>query len=240
MNSPHITDRDLQKLEARLTPSPRREVLLMLKHLLWRLLVNFGRLAKRLLDIGVSSAALLAALPLMLLAALMIKLTDGGPVLFWQTRVGKWGKTFRFPKFRSMVMNAEALQSNLVKANQHGTGITFKIRRDPRITWIGRILRKTSMDELPQLWCVLKGEMSLVGPRPALESEVARYTLEDRRRLEATPGITCIWQVSGRSDIPFPEQVRLDVAYIEQQSIAEDIRLLLKTIPAVVTGRGAY
>jgi lipopolysaccharide/colanic/teichoic acid biosynthesis glycosyltransferase len=124
--------------------------------------------------------------------------------------------------------------------NQHGDGITFKIKRDPRVTWIGRILRKTSIDELPQLWCVLRGDMSLVGPRPALEKEVARYTLDDRRRLDAPPGLTCTWQVSGRSEIPFPEQVRLDAEYIEKQSLREDFKLLLKTIPAVISGRGAY
>jgi len=122
----------------------------------------------------------------------------------------------------------------------HGDGITFKLKRDPRITWIGSIIRKTSIDELPQLWCVLKGEMSLVGPRPALEREVARYSMDDRRRLDAIPGLTCTWQVSGRSDIPFPEQLRMDVDYIERQDLKEDIRLLLRTIPAVITGRGAY
>ena len=176
----------------------------------------------------------------MILAAILIKLTDHGPVLFWQTRVGKWGRVFSFPKFRSMVVNAEALQQQIMSANQHGDGITFKIKRDPRITWIGRILRKTSIDELPQLWCVLRGDMSLVGPRPALEKEVARYTLDDRRRLDAIPGLTCTWQVSGRSEIPFPQQVKLDAEYIEKQSLREDFKLLLRTIPAVISGRGAY
>ena len=114
------------------------------------------------------------------------------------------------------------------------------MKKDPRITWIGRIIRRTSIDELPQLWCVLKGEMSLVGPRPPLVREVARYTLEDRRRLECTPGLTCHWQVRGRSEISFPEQVEMDVEYIENQSIAQDIKLLAKTIPAVIGGKGAY
>ena len=119
-------------------------------------------------------------------------------------------------------------------------GVTFKIKRDPRITWIGRILRKTSMDELPQLWCVLKGEMSLVGPRPPLPEEVSLYILQDRSRLDVTPGLTCIWQVSGRSEIPFSSQVKLDREYIESQSFWLDLKLLLKTIPAVILGRGAY
>jgi lipopolysaccharide/colanic/teichoic acid biosynthesis glycosyltransferase len=118
--------------------------------------------------------------------------------------------------------------------------VTFKMKDDPRITRVGRFIRKTSIDELPQLWCVLKGEMSLVGPRPALTGEVARYSLDDRRRLDAIPGLTCTWQVAGRSDIPFPEQLRLDVEYIERQSIREDVKLLLKTVPAVISGRGAY
>jgi lipopolysaccharide/colanic/teichoic acid biosynthesis glycosyltransferase len=122
----------------------------------------------------------------------------------------------------------------------HGNGVTFKMKNDPRITHVGRFIRRTSVDELPQLWCVLVGDMSLVGPRPALANEVARYSLDDRRRLDAAPGLTCTWQVSGRSDIPFPEQLRLDVEYIERQSLREDIKLLLKTVPAVITGRGAY
>jgi lipopolysaccharide/colanic/teichoic acid biosynthesis glycosyltransferase len=237
----HPTDlRELQRLEQRFAPSSRRRATLLASHLLWGMTRQFGHYAKRLLDIIVTSVALIVLSPLMLLTALLIKLTDRGPVLFWQARVGKWGRVFPFPKFRSMVVDAEARQKELMSDNQHGDGVTFKIRRDPRVTWIGRIIRKTSIDELPQLWCVLKGDMSLVGPRPPLEKEVARYTLADRRRLDATPGITCIWQVSGRSDIPFPQQVELDVEYIEKQSIGEDLRLLIKTIPAVITGRGAY
>jgi lipopolysaccharide/colanic/teichoic acid biosynthesis glycosyltransferase len=114
------------------------------------------------------------------------------------------------------------------------------MKNDPRVTWIGRIIRKFSIDELPQLWCVLIGDMSLVGPRPPVPREVALYTLKDRRRLESTPGLTCIWQVSGRGDIPFPQQVELDVEYIESQSLWLDLKILLKTVPAVLTGKGAY
>lgn len=234
------TDEQLRRLERRLQPGTRLETQLRLSRWLWRLSQRSGALTKRLLDISLALGVLMAAAPVMLLVSLLIKLTDGGPVLFWQTRVGKWGKVFRFPKFRSMVVNAEDLQKKLSHANQHGNSVTFKMKRDPRITWIGRLIRKTSIDELPQLWCVLKGEMSLVGPRPALVQEVARYTLDDRRRLDATPGLTCIWQVSGRAELPFPEQVRLDIQYIEEQSVLADARLLLQTIPAVISGRGAY
>lgn len=230
----------LKKLEARFKRSLFRQFL----HILFLRLLSFskrsGRMLKRALDVSVASLALLALMPLMFLVALMIKLTDHGPVLFWQTRIGKWGKPFRFPKFRSMVVNAEALQKQLFAENHHGECVTFKMRHDPRITWIGRIIRKTSIDELPQLWCVLKGEMSLVGPRPALVREVDQYSLNDRRRLDVTPGITCIWQVNGRADIPFDQQVELDVQYIKEQSLWTDVKLLLKTIPAVISGRGAY
>ena len=236
----HYTDRQLREIERRLAPSVRRNALAAARQIMWRLSCRSGRFGKRLLDIVVAVIVLVLAAPAMAVAALLIKLTDGGPALFWQVRVGKWGRPFPFPKFRSMVVNAEALQSALMAENQHGAGVTFKIKRDPRITWIGSLLRKTSMDELPQLWCVLKGDMSLVGPRPALVKEVALYSLQDRRRLEATPGLTCTWQVSGRSDIAFPEQVELDVGYIEQQSLKHDLALLFKTIPAVISGRGAY
>lgn len=207
---------------------------------LWRLGHAVGPCAKRTLDVLVAGGALLLALPLMALLALLIKATDRGPALYWQTRVGRRGRPFRFPKFRSMVVDADARRASLLAANQHGDGITFKLRHDPRITWIGRLLRRSSLDELPQLWCVLKGEMSLVGPRPALEHEVARYTLAERVRLDAVPGLTCTWQVSGRANLPFPEQVRLDIEYIEHSCLREDLRLLLKTVPAVLSGRGAY
>lgn len=206
----------------------------------WRIVIGGTRRLKRLIDIVGALAALLLLAPLFLLVGLLIKLTDRGPVLHWQVRVGQWGREFPFPKFRSMVVNAERLKDALLQQNQHSAGVTFKMKRDPRVTWIGRIIRKLSIDELPQLWCVLKGDMSLVGPRPPLPREVALYTLADRRRLDAVPGLTCIWQVSGRADIPFPEQVALDVRYIESQSIWLDIQLLLKTIPAVLLGKGAY
>ena len=199
-----------------------------------------ARLLKRSLDVLVSATMLVLLAPLFAVVALLIKLTDGGPVLFWQKRVGRWGREFPFPKFRSMVVNAEQLKAKLLARNDHKESVTFKMKRDPRITWIGRIMRKLSIDEMPQLWCVLRGTMSLVGPRPPLPSEVACYSLADRRRLDVKPGLTCIWQVSGRGNIPFPQQVELDVQYIESQSLWVDLKLLLKTIPAVLLGKGAF
>lgn len=212
-----------------------------LKRAAWSASIRVPERLKRLLDIIGAGFLLVALAPLFLLVAAVIKLHDRGPVLFWQNRVGRWGREFPFPKFRSMVVNAEALKTELLKSNDHGTnGVTFKMKNDPRVTWIGRIIRKTSIDELPQLWCVLKGDMSLVGPRPPVPREVAKYTLAERRRLDVIPGLTCIWQVSGRGEIPFEKQVELDVDYIESQSLWTDFRILLMTVPAVVLGKGAY
>jgi lipopolysaccharide/colanic/teichoic acid biosynthesis glycosyltransferase len=140
-----------------------------------------------------------------------------------------------------MCINAEAVRAALLAKNQHGSdGVTFKMKRDPRITPIGRLIRRTSIDELPQLWCVLRGDMSLVGPRPPLPSEVSRYTMLERQRLSVVPGLTCIWQVNGRSEVPFPQQVRMDIDYIQKRSMGADVKLLAKTLPAVIRGRGAY
>ena len=206
----------------------------------WWSTQRFPRL-KRALDVALVLPALLLLSPLFLVVALAIKLTDRGPVLFWQTRVGKHGIEFPFPKFRSMVVNAEEVRRQIEAANQHGAeGVTFKMKRDPRITGVGRIIRRTSIDELPQLWCVLRGHMSLVGPRPPLVGEVARYSLHDRERLTVVPGLTCIWQVNGRSEVPFPQQVEMDLEYIRQNSIAGDVKLIAETVPAVVKGKGAY
>jgi lipopolysaccharide/colanic/teichoic acid biosynthesis glycosyltransferase len=206
----------------------------------WRLQSALSKQAKRALDALFSGLALLGLLPLFGVIAALIKLEDGGPILFWQTRVGKHGRHFAFPKFRSMVVDAEARLEAIRARNQHGATITFKMQDDPRITRIGKVLRRFSMDELPQLWCVFRGDMSLVGPRPALPKEVARYDLSARRRLNATPGLTCVWQVSGRSNLAFPIQCEMDIAYIRQQSLRYDIELLARTIPAVVSGKGAY
>jgi lipopolysaccharide/colanic/teichoic acid biosynthesis glycosyltransferase len=195
---------------------------------------------KRAMDLAGATLLLILLAPLLLVVAAVIKFNDGGSVLFWQTRVGRRGREFPFPKFRSMVMGADLLRNQLLVWNEHDCGITFKIKKDPRITWIGRVIRKLSIDELPQLWCVLKGDMSLVGPRPPLPSEVAYYTVADYRRLEVTPGLTCIWQVSGRGDLPFPQQLAMDVEYIETQCFWLDVKLLALTVPAVLWGKGAY
>jgi lipopolysaccharide/colanic/teichoic acid biosynthesis glycosyltransferase len=219
----------------------RRSLRAAWKRHAWTATVRAAYAAKRAIDIVVGTAALLALSPLLLVVAALIKLHDGGPVLFWQTRVGQWGREFAFPKFRSMVMDAEQRLKAIQASNDHGVaGVTFKMKRDPRVTPIGRIIRKLSIDELPQLWLVVTGDLSLVGPRPPVPREVARYTLSDRRRLNVKPGLTCIWQVSGRSQIPFERQVELDVEYIHSQSLWFDLCLLLKTVPAVLLGRGAY
>jgi lipopolysaccharide/colanic/teichoic acid biosynthesis glycosyltransferase len=198
-----------------------------------------GSWSKRALDLTISGVALALFLPFGLVIALLIK-RDGGPVFYWQDRVGYRGRRFRFPKFRSMVVNADQLRQTLLEENDHtGAGITFKRENDPRITAVGRFIRRSSLDEMPQMWSVLRGDMSLVGPRPALPEEVARYTPLQRRRLEVKPGLTCIWQVSGRSQIPFEGQVALDLEYIRTRSFRGDLVLLLKTVPAVLFGRGA-
>ena len=210
------------------------------KRLAWVAVVRSAYLLKRALDILLAGPLFILLLPIFGLLVLAIRLESPGPALFKQTRVGRWGRIFTMYKFRSMYMDAEARKAELLAENEMSGGVTFKMQRDPRVTRIGRFIRKASIDELPQLWNVIKGDMSLVGPRPPVPAEVDEYSLSDRRRLEVTPGITCIWQVSGRSDIPFPEQVELDVRYIESQSLLTDLKLLWQTVPAVLFGRGAY
>lgn len=207
---------------------------------LWTFVVSGAKAIKRTIDIIGGLVLLVALMPVFLAVAVAVRLDSPGPILFPQIRVGRWGRPFRMMKFRSMYVDAEARKAALMAKNEMAGGVIFKMKHDPRITRVGRIIRKASIDELPQLWNVVNGDMSLVGPRPPVPNEVARYTPEDRRRLEGVPGITCLWQVSGRSDIPFPEQVRLDVRYLESQSVWLDITLLIKTIPAVLLGRGAY
>jgi lipopolysaccharide/colanic/teichoic acid biosynthesis glycosyltransferase len=204
-------------------------------------LVDYDR-CKRLIDVAGSAFLLVVLLPFCAAVAALIKLSDGGPVLFWQTRVGRWGRAFAMPKFRSMVTDAEGRLPALLGQNDPGGAgvVRFKMQADPRVTWVGRALRRFSIDELPQLWSVLRGDMSLVGPRPPLPREVAHYTARDRLRLEAVPGLTCIWQVSGRSRIPFARQVEMDIEYLHKQSLWFDLKLILRTIPAVLFRDGAY
>lgn len=193
---------------------------------------------KRAFDILSSGIALWVLAPLLLTVALLIKLTSRGPVMFRQVRVGMHGRPFRMLKFRTMVENAEALKAQLAQQNEMD-GPVFKMKRDPRITPIGRFLRKFSIDELPQLINVLRGDMSVVGPRPPVPNEVARYEPWQRRRLSVRPGLTCIWQVSGRNEISFEQWMYMDLQYIDNWSFSNDISLILKTFPVVLTGRGA-
>ncbi len=194
---------------------------------------------KDLFDRSAAGLALLALSPLMLVLAVAVKLTDRGPALFTQMRVGKDGRTFKIYKFRTMVVDAEKRLAELRESNDHD-GVLFKMRRDPRITAVGAKLRKWSLDELPQLFNVLLGEMSLVGPRPALPDEAARYADHVRRRLVVKPGLTGLWQVSGRSDLTWDESVRLDLRYVENWSLALDLQILWKTVAVIFRGAGAY
>jgi len=198
------------------------------------------QLLKRAMDCIGAGIGLLVLSPLFAVMAILIKLESAGPVLFSQTRIGKDGVEFRCWKFRSMFQDAEQRKQELMQQNEMAGGVTFKMKHDPRVTRVGRFIRKASIDELPQLWNVFNGDMSLVGPRPPVPQEVAQYTAHERQRLAVKPGITCIWQVSGRSDIPFNEQVLLDIQYIQSRSLWLDISLLLRTIPAVLLARGSY
>jgi exopolysaccharide biosynthesis polyprenyl glycosylphosphotransferase len=195
------------------------------------------RLLKRSLDITVTSVAMVIATPLMLGIALAIKLTSPGPVLFRQRRVGAQEREFTILKFRTMVVGAHDQRDAL---DNEADGLLFKMRRDPRVTRVGRFLRKTSLDELPQLFNVLRGEMSLVGPRPALPEETARYAESQRGRLRVKPGVTGLWQVNGRHDLAFEDYVRYDLFYVENWSLTMDLYILAKTIPALLTARGSY
>jgi lipopolysaccharide/colanic/teichoic acid biosynthesis glycosyltransferase len=218
-----------------------------LKRTAWAIVVGGTQFMKRSLDLVVSIIVILLSSPVLLLIALLVKL-DGGPIFFRQTRVGHLGREFGMLKFRSMCVDAEAKLAALLAQNEKGQGVTFKMKNDPRITRIGRFIRKTSLDEMPQLFNVLLGDMSLVGPRPPVPREVALYSMSDRRRFLVKPGLTCLWQVGERNGglfeigdrnaIDFTEQVSLDVRYIENQSIWRDLWLLAKTVPAVLLGKG--
>jgi lipopolysaccharide/colanic/teichoic acid biosynthesis glycosyltransferase len=213
---------------------------MQLKISIWEWTVGFAKFLKSFLDITVSFVMLIVLSPLFIVTAIIIYLNDPGPIFYVANRVGLNGRYFGFIKFRSMFLNADNMKDQLLQQNESGDGVIFKMKNDPRVTPIGRFIRRFSIDELPQLINVLKGDMSLVGPRPPLPREVLEYTLEDRKRLHVKPGITCLWQIKGRSEIPFHQQVQLDLEYIRSQGIKNDIIILLKTIPAVISGRGAY
>jgi exopolysaccharide biosynthesis polyprenyl glycosylphosphotransferase len=199
---------------------------------------RFRLAVKRIVDVVGAGLLLVAAAPLIAVAAALIRATSPGPVFFRAARCGRFGRPFQMLKLRTMCHDAEALQEELLSRNEMD-GPVFKVRDDPRVTRVGRLLRRFSIDELPQLWNVLRGEMSLVGPRPPIPGEVSRYDFSHRRRLSMRPGITCIWQVSGRNLIPFEDWVKLDLEYIDGWSLTLDLVLLLKTAPAVLLGRGA-
>ena len=194
---------------------------------------------KRLMDIVGASVGLLLASPIMLIVAILIKLEDPkGPIFFSQVRNGAYPKTFKMYKFRSMYIDAEERLQDLMHLNEQ-SGPAFKMKYDPRITRVGKFIRKTSLDELPQLFNVLKGDMSLVGPRPAIPREVEQYTAYQKQRLFVKPGLTCIWQVSGRNNIEFDQWVELDIQYIKTRNLWLDIKLILLTVPALLGDENA-
>jgi exopolysaccharide biosynthesis polyprenyl glycosylphosphotransferase len=192
---------------------------------------------KRMLDVVLSALALILLSPVMLAVAIAVKLDSHGPILYFSERIGKKGRVFRCTKFRTMVRDAEIRRADVMHMNERD-GVLFKISNDPRITGVGRFLRKYSLDELPQFWNVLRGDMSIVGPRPPLASEVREYKLSHLRRLDVTPGITGLWQVQARQDPSFDSYISLDVTYIENWSIWLDFKILARTVGVVLAGTG--
>ncbi len=194
---------------------------------------------KRLFDFVFAGGVLILISPLMILIACIIKATDRGPIFFKQVRVGKGGRLFHCYKFRSMCIDAEEKKQDLMHLNE-ASGPVFKIKADPRVTPIGAYIRKMSIDELPQFFNVVRGEMSTVGPRPPIPSEVEQYGEHERKRLAVHPGITCLWQIGGRSNLTFERWVELDIEYIESMSFGKDVAIILKTVPAVLKSSGAH
>jgi lipopolysaccharide/colanic/teichoic acid biosynthesis glycosyltransferase len=249
MTDQEIRDRLMTRLLAAQTPwgRARLNAYVRWKRLSWQVVVHASLFLKRAFDVIVGFCAVILLAPVFLVIAILVK-RDGGPVFFRQTRIGLMGREFKMLKFRSMCVDAEAKLKDLLAKNEKASGFTFKMKDAPRITKIGKILRKSSLDELPQFWNVLRGDMSLVGPRPPVPREVALYTQADRRRFLIKPGITCLWQVGERAGglleigdrniIDFPEQVALDVRYIESQSFWRDVLILGKTVPAILFGKG--
>jgi len=200
----------------------------------------YERLLKRMADVLVAVAVLVIVSPILLMVALCIKYESAGPVIFKQRRVGRDGKPFEFYKFRSMKDNCIGVEELTLALRSDREGICAKYRVDPRVTGVGRIIRKYSIDELPQLVNVIFGKMSLVGPRPAMLKEVEKYNVNEKRRLAVVPGITGLWQISGRADLSFDEQILLDLEYIDSVSLLTDLKILILTIPAVLFCKGAY
>ena len=194
---------------------------------------------KRIFDIVLSGIALICLSPIFVITAIAIKLEDGGPAFFTQQRAGKDMKTFKMYKFRSMYVNADEKLKELLKDNEQ-TGHAFKIKNDPRITKVGKFIRKTSIDELPQLINIIKGDMSIVGPRPILPFQMEECNDYERQRLIVQPGLTCYWQIGGRANIKWDEWVELDLDYIEDMSLWTDLKMIVKTVPAVFDSEGAY
>jgi lipopolysaccharide/colanic/teichoic acid biosynthesis glycosyltransferase len=205
----------------------------------WLAYVQMKSRVKRAFDLLIVISMLPFLLPIMLLTAVVIKLDSAGPVIFRQERVGKWGRRFICYKFRSMYDGADAVKKELLAANE-ADEVVFKMKHDPRVTRVGYFIRKFSIDELPQFYNVLKGDMSLVGPRPPVPVELESYPFDTFRRLETIPGLTGLQQVSGRSELPFKRWVALDLEYIRDQSLQKDIEILFKTIPVAISGKGAY
>lgn len=249
MNDQEIRERLMSRLLAAQTPwgRARLNAYVRWKRVSWQIVINATLFVKRAFDVVLSLIAMVLLSPVFLGLAIAVKM-DGGPVFFRQTRIGLNGREFKMLKFRSMCVDAEARLKDLLAKNEKASGVTFKMKDDPRITKVGKFIRKSSLDELPQFWNVLAGEMSLVGPRPPVPREVALYTQADRRRFLVKPGITCLWQVGerqgglleigDRNTIDFPEQVSLDVRYIESQSLWKDLVILMKTVPAILFGKG--
>jgi len=249
MTEQEIRERLMSRLLAAQTPwgRARLNTYVRWKRISWQVVINATLFLKRAFDIVISVLAIICFAPIFLVIAVLVK-SDGGPIFFRQTRIGLNGREFKMLKYRSMCVDAEARLKDLLAKNEKASGVTFKMKDDPRITKIGKILRKSSLDELPQFWNVLAGDMSLVGPRPPVPREVALYSQADRRRFLVKPGITCLWQVGeregglleigDRNSIDFPEQVSLDVRYIESQNFWKDVVILMKTVPAILFGKG--
>ena len=200
---------------------------------------SFYEVIKRVIDVVCSFVGVLVLSPLFVVIAIIIKFTSKGPVFFSQKRVGRDGKEFKMYKFRSMVVNAEELKEKLASQNEM-SGPMFKMKDDPRVTKVGKFIRKTSIDELPQLWNVIKGDMSLVGPRPSLPKEVAQFEDWMYKRLEVKPGLTCYWQVSGRNNIDFEDWMKLDIKYVDERSTWIDIKLIFKTVGVLFGDKNAH